>query len=179
MLEKSTTWNHPQRQTEKGSRRSLFPLATGPGKQWLNEKKNLFMIYTLLLVGYNPWGPKESDTTERLSTHTHPLLQPNRVETQPLLQFQGTRRGASPPSPARSVAPDRGGAATFTSLQQSMCTSPPHPPTRSQSSAGSRADPLPSGNKTPPTGILLWWEVVSGAKGDTRLPLHPAKKEAV
>ena len=23
------------------------------------------------LVGYSPWGHKESDTTERLSTHTH------------------------------------------------------------------------------------------------------------
>ena len=23
------------------------------------------------LVGYSPWGPKESDTTERLCIHTH------------------------------------------------------------------------------------------------------------
>ena len=31
------------------------------------------------LVGYSPWGPKEWDTTEQLSTEQHEMLNPRRV----------------------------------------------------------------------------------------------------
>ena len=42
------------------------------------------------LVGYSPWGRKESDTTEQLSTAQHKLCPPNRkrltdVENRPVL----------------------------------------------------------------------------------------------
>ena len=137
------------------------------------EWQKTFLWYT----PYSWWatihGVTESDTTEWLSTHTHPLLQPNRVETQPLLPFQGTRRGASfqpllgqwrlteagqPPSPAcnRACAP-------------ALRILPPGP----RAQGGSRADPLHGGNKTPPTGILLWWEVVRRQKGT--LDFHCAR----
>ena len=49
--------------------------------------ENLFSYTHPTPGGLHPWDHKESDTAEQLGTHTP--LQPNRGETQPLLQVQG------------------------------------------------------------------------------------------
>ena len=38
-LEKPPTWNPSQRQTKKNSKKSLFPLAKGSGKEWPKDRK--------------------------------------------------------------------------------------------------------------------------------------------
>ena len=37
-------------------------------------------------MGYSPWGHKESDTTEQLSTHTH--IQPNKLTKEDISELK-------------------------------------------------------------------------------------------
>ena len=79
--------------------------------------ENLFSYTYPTPGGLHPWDHRESDTAERLGTHTPTPAQQRRNPAPSA--GSGTRRSTPLPSPARSAAPtERGGP--FTSLHRAQ-----------------------------------------------------------